>query len=71
MTVEMTCLFWSVVLTLVLAVIAVTGAMLQVGLPTLAGNRENMPEITAGPDEPRAPTATCLKAWYCFPLPIP
>lgn len=46
MTVEMTYLVWSVVLTLVLAVIAVTGAMLQVGLPTLAGNRENMPEIT-------------------------
>ena len=45
MTVEMTYLVWSVVLTLVLAVIAVTGAMLQVGLPTLAGNRENMPEI--------------------------
>lgn len=47
MTVEMTYLVWSVVLTLVLAVIAVTGAMLQVGLPTLAGNRENMPEITS------------------------
>ena len=46
MTVEMTYLLWSVVLTLVLAVIAVTGAMLQVGLPTLAGNRENMPEFT-------------------------
>jgi uncharacterized MAPEG superfamily protein len=46
MTVEMKYLVWSVVLTLVLAVIAVTGAMLQVGLPTLAGNRENMPGIT-------------------------
>ena len=46
MTVEMTHLVWSVALTLVLAVIAVTGAMLQVGLPTLAGKRENMPEIT-------------------------
>jgi len=28
------------------AVIAVNGAMLQVGLPTLAGNREGLPEIT-------------------------
>ena len=33
-------------LTLVLAVIGVLGAMQQVGLPTLAGNREGMPEIT-------------------------
>ena len=29
-----------------LAVIAVTGALLQVGLPTLAGTRDNMPEFT-------------------------
>ena len=46
MTVELTLLVWSAVLTVVLAVIGATGAMLQVGLPMLAGNRENMPEIT-------------------------
>ena len=46
MTVELTLLLWSTVLTVVLAVIGATGAMLQVGLPVLAGNRENMPEIT-------------------------
>ena len=45
MTTELTLLIWSAVLTVVLAVIAVLGAMLQVGLPTLAGNREGMPEI--------------------------
>ena len=45
MTVELTLLVWSAVLTVVLAVIGATGAMLQVGLPVLAGNRENMPEI--------------------------
>jgi uncharacterized MAPEG superfamily protein len=34
-------------LTLVLAVIAVSGATLEVGLPKLAGNRENMPEMSS------------------------
>ena len=43
---ELTLLTCAVVLTLVQAVIAVTGALLQVGLPMLAGNREGMPEIT-------------------------
>ena len=32
-------LVWSAVLTFVLMLIAVSGATLQVGLPTLAGNR--------------------------------
>jgi uncharacterized MAPEG superfamily protein len=32
-------------LTLVQSVIAVLGAMIQVGLPALAGNRENLPAI--------------------------
>jgi uncharacterized MAPEG superfamily protein len=42
---ELNLLVWATVLTLVQAVIAVQGAMMQVGLPTLAGNREGMPEI--------------------------
>lgn len=46
MTIELKYLLWSAVLTLVLAVIAVLGAYLQVGLPKLAGNRDDMPEIT-------------------------
>ena len=46
MTPELYYLIWSAALTLVLAAIAVAGAQLQVGLPRLAGNRENMPEIT-------------------------
>jgi hypothetical protein len=43
-TPELLYLVWSAALTLVLAVIAVSGATLEVGLPRLAGNRENMPE---------------------------
>jgi uncharacterized MAPEG superfamily protein len=43
---ELTLLTCAVVLTLAQAVVAVLGAMLQVGLPSLAGNREGLPEIT-------------------------
>ena len=46
MTPEMMYLVWSVALTFILALIAVNGALLQVGLPKIAGNREHMPEIT-------------------------
>ena len=42
---ELTLLVWAVALTLVQAVVAVQGAMMQVGLGTLAGNREGLPEI--------------------------
>lgn len=45
MTFELQFLVWSAVLAVGLAMIAVFGAMLQVGLPKLAGNRDNMPEI--------------------------
>ena len=42
---ELMLLVWAAVLALVQAVVAVQGALMQVGLPTLAGNREGMPEI--------------------------
>jgi uncharacterized MAPEG superfamily protein len=45
MSPDLKLLVWSLALTLVQSVIAVMGATLQVGLPKLAGNRENMPEI--------------------------
>jgi len=46
MTPELWYLIWSAALTFVLAVIAVSGATLQVGLPTLAGSREGLPDIS-------------------------
>jgi len=46
MTPELMYLVWSALLTFVLVLIAVGGATLQVGLPTLAGNREGLPEMT-------------------------
>jgi uncharacterized MAPEG superfamily protein len=46
LTPELMYLVWSAALTLVLVVIAVLGATQEVGLPTLAGNREGLPELT-------------------------
>jgi uncharacterized MAPEG superfamily protein len=39
-------LVWAVVLTFVQMLVAVSGATLQVGLPTLAGNREGLAACT-------------------------
>ena len=46
MTLDLVYLVWSAVLAFVLVLIAVGGATLQVGLPTLAGNREGLPDMT-------------------------
>ena len=43
---ELVWLLWAVALTVVQMLICVTAATLQVGLPTLAGNREGMPPLT-------------------------
>lgn len=42
---EMALVVWAVLLTVVQAVVAVQGAMMQVGLSVLAGNRDGLPEI--------------------------
>jgi len=43
---ELMLLVWAVLLTFVQMLIAVSGATLQVGLPTLAGNREGLAPFT-------------------------
>jgi len=43
---ELMWLLWAVALTVVQMLIAVSGATLQVGLPMLAGNRDNVPKLT-------------------------
>ena len=45
MTAELSLLAWSVVLMFAQALIPVMGATLQVGLPKLAGNREDLPPL--------------------------
>ena len=44
--VEITLLIWAVALCVAQMLVAVIGAQLQVGLPTLAGNRQEMPPLT-------------------------
>jgi len=46
MTPDLSLLVWTLVLTFVQVVIAALGANTAVGLPTLAGNREDLPPIT-------------------------
>jgi len=46
MPLEIKLLVWSVALAFAQCLVAVVGAMLQVGLPTLAGNREGLPAMT-------------------------
>ena len=46
MSLELKLLVWSVALAFAQCLVAVVGALLQVGLPMLAGNREGMPAIT-------------------------
>ena len=46
MSLELTLLIWSVGLTFVQMLVAVSGAILQFGLPDLAGNRETLPAAT-------------------------
>jgi uncharacterized MAPEG superfamily protein len=43
---ELMLLLWAVALTVVQMLIHVSGATLQVGLPRLASNRDNMPPLT-------------------------
>ena len=43
---ELMLLLWAVALTVVQMLIAVSGATLQVGLPKLASNRDNLPPLT-------------------------
>lgn len=45
MTVELMYLVWSVALTFIIMLVAVLGAMSEVGLPKLAGNREDIPRF--------------------------
>jgi uncharacterized MAPEG superfamily protein len=46
MTIELKLLIWSVALAFAQMLVAVAGATLEVGLPLLLGNRENLPKLT-------------------------
>ena len=46
MSIELTLLLWAAALAVIQTTIAAIGAITQVGLPALAGNREPAPELT-------------------------
>jgi uncharacterized MAPEG superfamily protein len=47
MSVELTLLLWTVALTIAQAAIGAIGGIIQVGLPTMAGNRDPAPAFTS------------------------
>jgi len=68
MTPELTLLVWSAVLAFVLMLIAVAGAQLQVGLPALMGNRENMPPIVGWAGRARRAQLNMLEYLVLFAI---
>jgi len=66
MTQDLTLLVWSVALTLVQSVIAVLGAMQEVGLPAVAGNRENLPPIAGWADRAARAHRNMLESLVLF-----
>ena len=66
MTPELMYLVWSAALTFVLVLIAVSGATLQVGLPTLAGNREGLPNMTGWAGRARRAHFNMLESLILF-----
>jgi uncharacterized MAPEG superfamily protein len=68
MTPELAYLLAAAVLTFVLLLIAVSGATLQVSLPTLAGNRESIPEITGWAGRARRAHYNMLESLVLFAI---
>jgi len=66
MSVELTMLVWAAALTLLQAVISVQGAVNQVGLPLLAGNRDNVPTITGWGGRAKRAHANMLESLVLF-----
>ena len=65
MSLELKLLVWSVALAFAQCLVAVAGATLQVGLPTLAGSREGLPTMTGWAGH--AATRRSARGWHCWP----
>lgn len=68
MTPDLQMLVWSAVLFLVQMAVAATGANAQVGLPALAGNREDLPAITGWAGRARRAHANMLENLVVFAI---
>jgi uncharacterized MAPEG superfamily protein len=68
MTPEITLLVWSAILAFVQMLVAVAGAQLQVGLPPLVGNRENLPAIVGWAGRARRAQLNMLEYLVLFAI---
>lgn len=68
MTFELQMLVWAAALALVQMVIAAVGAQGQVGLPTLAGNRDDLPPITGWAGRARRAHINMLESLVVFAI---
>ena len=68
MTPELTLLIWSAILAFVQMLVAVSGAQLQVGLPMLMGNREDMPPIVGWAGRARRAQLNMLEYLVLFAI---
>jgi uncharacterized MAPEG superfamily protein len=68
MSIELKLLVWSAALAFVQMLIAVAGATLECGLPTLAGNREPMPEVTGWAGRARRSHFNMLESLVLFAI---
>ena len=59
-------LAWTCFLAFVQMLVAASGATLQVGLPTLAGNREHLPELTGWAGRAKRAHANMLESLVLF-----
>ena len=66
MSLDLQLLVWASALALVQSVIAVLGAQIQVGLPELAGNREDMPMLTGWAGRARLAHHNMLESLVLF-----
>jgi uncharacterized MAPEG superfamily protein len=70
MTIELQMLVWSAALALVQMLVAVLGAQGQVGLPMLAGNRDQLPPITGWAGRARRAHINMLESLVLFAIVI-
>src|SRR3982751_3199573 len=70
MPTELQMLVWSAVLALVQMIVAVIGAHSQVGLPMLAGNRDNMPALTGWPLRAQRAHLNMLESLVIFAIAV-
>ena len=66
MTLELKLLVWSAALALMQMIIAVVGAILQVGLVPLIGNRDNLPALEGWSDRARRAQLNMLESLPIF-----